>query len=613
MKNKTQRSLVFILFTIFFTNTSLAKTLDHKIFLKEIENSGDVIYSNCIKQYDEYIELNPNDISVLIEKCKFIDLAQYDDYEDYNPNQEEFDSCFNFLKDHFPSNPEFLLYKTSYLWGDEQEEAFKEAEESVNNHPNEWSKEMLSELYLALYDHYYWNEEYQEAYSTIQKAIAIDRTLYNSLKHAKVLVKLDYNEIAMPILTSGIDSTLSTWEQTDKAELLLQLKAYDKALEIYNYISSVDSTYNNNSEIAKTFEGLGDHETAREYLVKDTSMYYKKEVALKQILLHDFKYGNITDSAKIYNEYRDFGFKADPLGIYRIKLFFHQPSLPWKFRDTLGILVLILTILSFVIIPYIWILPVYFIGTYWGYKTKNKENKTYWGLKAFWFISFGYLLASLIGPLFCTEYFYSLLTRDSYDVATANLAKVNTAFIVSLAIFGFSLLYKKRINELVSNKWSIGKTVLISLISFFAFKIISFIYIKIGISHLGISADEFASYFSFFLSSKKEIIAILTTYGKLISLIIICILVPIYEEIIFRGVILDSCERYINFRSANLIQAALFGAIHMDLYLFPIFFLFGITTGIIRRKSGGLLGGIVFHAFNNLLALTAIVAKQALL
>jgi membrane protease YdiL (CAAX protease family) len=162
---------------------------------------------------------------------------------------------------------------------------------------------------------------------------------------------------------------------------------------------------------------------------------------------------------------------------------------------------------------------------------------------------------------------------------------------------------------LLSDSWSIGKSILMGIGVIVIFKIITGIYVQLGIKKFGISIDDLANIQSILFASKQDIEAIISTFGKGTSLLLVGIIAPFYEEVIFRGVILGSCQRYINFNLANIFQAALFSTVHLSLFLFPVFFLFGLFAGIMRKKSGGLLPGLVFHALNNILVLIILFVR----
>jgi membrane protease YdiL (CAAX protease family) len=263
------------------------------------------------------------------------------------------------------------------------------------------------------------------------------------------------------------------------------------------------------------------------------------------------------------------------------------------------------------LIPSIWILPVYFIGHKWNFLSRAKPFESDWGLKSFWFISFGLLLASFMTFFVEPELLNSIFSSSNYG-AELNQEKSGLSsviFILIFAFFGFATLYKTNLKVLLSSAWSIKKSVLMSLGIMLVYRIITGIYVRIGVNLFDVSIDELANIPQLFLTSRQDIESLIAFSGKGITFLLICLLVPLYEEIVFRGVILGSCQRYTNFNIANFIQATLFATVHMNLFLFPVFLLFGIVTGILRKKSDGLLGGIVFHIFNNILAISLFLFK----
>jgi uncharacterized protein len=590
---------------------SSQKILDHKIFLEELKNSNENSYKTCLKKYIEYLDKFPNDISVRIEECEFIQNAQYDENEEYNPNQKDFDSCSTVLIKMFPKHPEVLIFQTTFKWGDDLKEVFKNAEKTIDQNPEVWSKTNLGILYLKIADQYYDDSDYKSAYAYIQKAIVNDDKYKSSLIFARILVELGRNKEALDALTTGQDTTLETWQLRQKADLLLKLKAFTQAFEVYNQIDKIDSTYNNNYELACTLEGVGQYDFARKYLIADTSKKWDKETSLRNLLIHDLKYQNGAKTIDTYNEFRDFGFQMDPLGIYRLKLFISHPLEPWKLRDILGLLSLIIILIILIVAPSIWILPVYFIGQNWNLINKKKSYESLWGLKMFWFVSSGFLIAAFFSIIVDPVHLYSLFNSSlsSVELTKEKEGLMSLIFILVFAIFGLSSLYKVNPKILLTKNWSIWKSILLGIGIVLAFKIITGIYIRIGITSFGISKADLTCIPNFLLSTRQNIDAIVFTYGKALGFLLCCLLVPLYEEIVFRGVILDSSHRYINFNTANILQAFLFSTAHLSLFLFPVFFLFGIVTGIMRKKSGGLLSGIVFHVVNNSLAIILILVR----
>lgn len=601
--------LVIIAFSLFFEVFVFGqKTLDHKLFLEKIKHSSDNIYKECLDEYGAYLEQFPEDVLVLIEKCKFIQNAQYDD--DINPNQEAFDSCSAYVVKRFPSHPDVLLFQTTYLWGEEEKEVFKSAEQSIEDNPEKWSKTNLAAMYETMADFYYSDSDYKKALFYMDKAILNDEQYQYTIEYARILLKLEKKKEALSVLIAIPDTAKNIWQLGQKADLLLELENYSDALKIYNQVELMDSSYINKADFASTLEGFGQYESAREYLLADTSRTYSKKEALLRLLNHDLKYQDGSKSISSYNSFRDLGYSSDPISLLRLKLFFFHPAQPWNLRDLLGIISLLALLAILIVIPYIWILPVYFSGSRYKFLSPNNPYVSNWTLKGFWFVSIGYLLASLFACVIEPEELYSIFIDFNYaGMSTDKLGFQILIFTIFMALFGLMAMYRVKPNLLLSHSFSIGRSILTGIGIYILFRFISGIYISIGTKVFDVSIDDIANVSKILLASRQDIEAVISTFGKMSCILLLGVMVPIYEEIYFRGVILDSCQRHINFNAANIFQSFLFAAIHGSLFMFPLFFLFGLLAGIVRKKSGGLLPGIVFHIVNNVTVLLVFFNK----
>ncbi len=603
----------FLLIIIISVNELFSQDtiLDHETFLEELKNSEDQTYHDILQKYELYISGHPDNVPIQIEKCKFVQYAQYDEYDEYNPNQKYFDSISNMLLTNYPDHPEVLIFHTTFKWGDELKDIYEKAEISIKNNPESWSEQQLGFMYSEIAKNHLRDDDFQTAIIYADKAISKDRQYASSLFYAKILINLDRKEDALICLHKENDSTAKIWELNQKADLLLKLDDYSNALSLYKKINDIDSTYTNEAELAKTFEGIKKYDMARSYFVADTINNWNQSKASFDLFLHDLKYQSSDLCIASYNAYRAHGYAMDPLAIYRFKLFFTHPLLAWKIQDLLGILTLLLLFTFFIIVPSIWILPIYFIGHKWKIIHAIKTN-SFWGLKSFWWVSSGYFIASFLSLLVAPQFINSWFNwaDDGTDIVGEALGLSTLIFILLAALISFCLLNKDNIKLLLPINWTIGKTLRISIGYFVIFKIVTNIYQKAAVGVFNPSLYDLNSLSNLFLSSREDILALLSNYGNLSGYILIGILVPVYEELIFRGVLLDSCKRYITYNWANVLQAALFATIHWDLFLFPVFFIFGIIVGKLRRTSGSLLPGIIFHSINNILAVSIMISRM---
>lgn len=90
--------------------------------------------------------------------------------------------------------------------------------------------------------------------------------------------------------------------------------------------------------------------------------------------------------------------------------------------------------------------------------------------------------------------------------------------------------------------------------------------------------------------------------GWLAAFVLVAVLVPIVEEVVFRGLLLGGLTRHISFGWANLGQSLLFAAFHSDPPRFVFYAAVGVLAGLLVRKSGTLWPAIALHALNNAIA-----------
>ncbi|OOM78511.1 CAAX amino terminal protease self- immunity [Clostridium puniceum] len=100
----------------------------------------------------------------------------------------------------------------------------------------------------------------------------------------------------------------------------------------------------------------------------------------------------------------------------------------------------------------------------------------------------------------------------------------------------------------------------------------------------------------FTLPNQREYLVLFLTY--------VCLLGPILEEIIFRGFILKSMQKYGNL-TAIIVSSILFSMFHLNLVQFINPVLMGTVLAFITIKSKSIFPSIIAHIFNNTIAFTA--------
>ncbi len=93
------------------------------------------------------------------------------------------------------------------------------------------------------------------------------------------------------------------------------------------------------------------------------------------------------------------------------------------------------------------------------------------------------------------------------------------------------------------------------------------------------------------------------------GIIVICLVGPIMEELLFRGAIQGYMMKiYKKPSNAILLSALIFGVIHGNPAQIPFAFLIGLVMGALYYRTGSLMPGIIIHVVNNSIStlLTAI-------
>lgn len=104
------------------------------------------------------------------------------------------------------------------------------------------------------------------------------------------------------------------------------------------------------------------------------------------------------------------------------------------------------------------------------------------------------------------------------------------------------------------------------------------------------------------MAAEQQLMAT-SSFDFFAKLLILCILVPICEEIFFRGIIQRTFSRYVGKQYAVLITAVFFAFMHSSSWHPHLYFLLGLTLSWISARTRTLSTPILCHMVNNTFAL----------
>ncbi len=100
----------------------------------------------------------------------------------------------------------------------------------------------------------------------------------------------------------------------------------------------------------------------------------------------------------------------------------------------------------------------------------------------------------------------------------------------------------------------------------------------------------------------QKIFLELASQNGVFSFITVVIAAPLFEELIFRGIILDGLLRRYSPVKSIIISSVLFGIVHLNPWQFIGALIFGLFSGWVYYRTGKLTLSILIHFVNNLVA-----------
>ena len=82
-----------------------------------------------------------------------------------------------------------------------------------------------------------------------------------------------------------------------------------------------------------------------------------------------------------------------------------------------------------------------------------------------------------------------------------------------------------------------------------------------------------------------------------------CVMVPIFEEVFFRGLLLGWLKQHMKQDLAVVTMAALFAVEHGSFVVAHYVFLFAVSTGYVRLRTSSTFNTVIMHSLNNVMLL----------
>jgi membrane protease YdiL (CAAX protease family) len=270
------------------------------------------------------------------------------------------------------------------------------------------------------------------------------------------------------------------------------------------------------------------------------------------------------------------------VGQARLRLLLAHPGAAWKTQDLRGLAGLAVVGLVIALLPGVFILPIYAVGALCARRGSSGSAPVRFGLREAWLATALVLLAECAGLL---VYPGALDTEAGYPaVPIARFALLTSVGSIAVILMATR---RKALHLTAAGRWRWPRITAGGVLLAILFQTLVFATAQLA----GRDPSD--------PDTTGMVGSVQRSFGLGMTLLCVAVLIPITEEILFRGVLLSAFGTRLPASCANAAQAFLFGVAHFNPVMIPGLFLFGLAAGRLTRSSGSLRPALLGHMLVN--------------
>jgi uncharacterized protein len=552
-------------------------------------------YRSVLDAYRAGLVQHPHDVALAVAQCGFIQrFAWSEDLEWSDAAAKDFTACQHMLDERFPGQPEAALFVLEHRYG---KDALANGEPLLA-HSSEWTPAQRTRLHAALSRAYSAVKDEKHAGEQALRTVELDPSNPCLVEALRYLVRSRRSDEAQRLLASApVAKTI--WLEAQRintaAELFPGAQARDELMRARHAGLKIDAYTS-----ARALFRAGDVAGAEAALAAQKQPSKFMTPQNRQIRLDvAFNAGNSLAAADLLRDEYDRTHQAMPLVPAYARLLDLSPKMLMR-ADLLPLAgALILYTVLLVAAPGLLLFPAHYRGLLRA-RAKKVSEPLFGriGLRHAW-----WALSSM---------YFALYMFGGFRVGTASLSPAHDAvlregwqqgvaisYIWSLAVMALGLAWVavrfSRREWLGSGEWK--KAWFVPPALYLGWCLLNFVASR----HAMPTGGPGVAWQLACVTGAHSI------GGLALPLLIFAVAVPIVEELIFRGCLLGGLSRHISFGWANVMQAALFAALHNDMSHFGQRFVLALIAGWLVRKTKGLALPIAMHGVVNMLFVLAVV------
>lgn len=550
-------------------------------------NGEKTAYENVLNAYRDALARYPADAGLALAQCKFIErFAESDDLSWADVASRDFAACQSALEKQFSSDPEAALFVLENRFGKPAIDFGEPLLKSSNN----WSATQRARLHAALSRNYSFAKNDTRAGQEAVLAVELDPANASLVEAMRYLVKTGHAQDAARLLAAAPVPKL-LWQETARiraaTELLRGTEAIDELHRAQRAGLKIDAY-----TTARALQHVGDSAGAEAVLATDAASHKLESPQNQQLRLEvAFDSGNAKAAADvIHDQYVKTGKAAGFIGAYA-----HLLNLDPALVGRLDLLPLAFGLLAAIALvaacPGLLLFPAHYRGT-----VRQRIGKVSVplfgriGLRHAWLALAIYFVLLYLVTIFHAG--TALISPTGSGAARIDWqSRLAAAYLWALLFCALGLAWVARLLDwrdwLGSGSWKLKWFVIPA-------GLLAVQLLASGLLHHPAATKAAPTVWAVALVHGTVAIG-----GIPLALLVLSVLVPVMEELVFRGCLLGGLSRHMSFGWSNVLQAALFAGLHQDSQHLVFLFATGVIAGWLVRKTKGLSMSILMHGLIN--------------
>jgi uncharacterized protein len=546
-------------------------------------------YQQVLDTYRQARRAHPADAALVLAQCNFIDrFASAEDLPWSDVAAKDFDACQTALDSNFASDPEVALFVLEHRFG---KVAIAYGEPLVGR-SKDWSAAQRARLHASLSRSYAFTKDERRAGEEAVLATKLDPGNERLIDAMRFLVRTGRAQEAGALLAAAPVPKMF-WQEAGRIRAATDLLPGGEARDELHRAQRAGLTIDSYTT-ARALQHAGDAAGAEAALMADAASHRIDTPQNQQLRLDvAFDAGDVNAAANLlHDQYVKTG-NAVPLTYAYAHLVDLHPAIVGRI-DLFPLALHLLVFLALLAVsPGVILFPAHYRGTV---RQRAGQLSGFLferiGLRHAWFALSIFLVALYLVAMFRQGGGASLSSTGSGVVRMDWQNRIAVTYLWTLSCSALGLVWVGRLlgwrEWTGSGRWKPVWFLLPAVLLAFGW-----------LGMLALSRHGAPPVVTSPTWSTALVHGARSLGGLPLALLVVAGLVPVIEELVFRGCLLGGLSRHLSFGWANAIQAALFAALHQDPRHLPYLFALGAIAGWLARRTKGLSMPIALHALNN--------------